>query len=191
MLLFPRAAGMEILPERVVLDRVPTDAHTEAQPATREQINVGRLARYECRLALRQDQDSGGELDALGDARQVAEHHERIVERVVLGIGTRQRRRSISVDRAQHMVIGQQVVEAQVLDRFANPSNSFGVAAKLRLGINNTDLHDTTLPRPGSARCAPSGPSQSGVHRFGLQREHRKYRLVDTPQRFTARSAFE
>ena len=88
---------MEVLPEGVVLDVVPADPDAEAQPAAGEQIDVGRLPGHERRLALREDQDPGGEPDPLGDGGQVGEHHERVVERVVLGVRAGERRRSIGV----------------------------------------------------------------------------------------------
>jgi hypothetical protein len=47
---------------------VPADSHAQAQPAPGQQVNVGRLPRHEPGLALREDQDAGGEADPLGDA---------------------------------------------------------------------------------------------------------------------------
>ena len=87
LLLLPGAAGAEVLPEGLVLDVVPADPHTEAQPTAGQEIDIGRLPCHERRLALRKDQDPGGETDSLGDAGQIGEHHERVVERVVLGVG--------------------------------------------------------------------------------------------------------
>src|ERR1700716_3956553 len=89
LLLLPGAAGTEVLPECLVLDVVPADPDTEAQPTTGEKINIGCLPCDERCLALREDQDSGRELDSVSDGGQISEHHERIVERVVLGIRAR------------------------------------------------------------------------------------------------------
>ena len=87
LLLLPGPAGTEVLPEGLVLDVVPADTHAEAEPATGQEVNIGRLPGHERGLALRKDQDPGGEADPLGDAGQIGEHHERVVERVVLGVG--------------------------------------------------------------------------------------------------------
>ena len=87
LFLLPGAAGAEVLPEGLVLDVVPADPHTEAQPTAGQEINIGRLPCHEHCLALRKDQDPGGETDSFGDAGQIGEHHERVVERVVLGVG--------------------------------------------------------------------------------------------------------
>ena len=76
------AAGTEVLAQGLVLHVAPTDAHTQAQPTAGQQINIGRLPRHERCLALRKDQNPGGEPDALGHAGQKGEHHERVVERV-------------------------------------------------------------------------------------------------------------
>ena len=141
LLLLPGAAGAEVLPERLVLDVVPADPHTEAQPTAGEEIDIGRLPCHERGLALRKDQDPGGEADALGDAGQIGEHHERVVERVVLGVGARQLRRSIGVNGTEHVVVGEQVVKAQVLDRSPDPPNSARISSKLDLRVDDADLH--------------------------------------------------
>jgi hypothetical protein len=91
-------------------------------------------------LALRKDQDPGGETDSLGDAGQISEHHERVVERVVL-CGARERRRSIGVNGPGHVIVGEEVVKAQVLDRSPNPSNSPRISSKLVQRGDDTDLH--------------------------------------------------
>ena len=61
LLLLPGAAGTEVLPEGLVLDVVPADPHTEAQPTAGQEIDIGRLPCHERGLALRKDQDPGGE----------------------------------------------------------------------------------------------------------------------------------
>ena len=58
----------------------------------------------------------------------MGEHDERVVERVVLGVGAGQRRRSIGVDRTEHVVEGEEVGKAQVLDRPSDPANRGRVA---------------------------------------------------------------
>ena len=149
LLFLPRAAGAEVLPEGLVLDVVPADADTEAQPTAGQEIDIGRLPCDERGLALRKDQDPGRELDALGDPGQIGEHHERIVERVVLGVRARQLRCSVGVNRPEHVVIREQVVEAQIFDRSSNSPNRGRIAAKLVLRIDNTDLHGRCpLDRP-------------------------------------------
>jgi hypothetical protein len=117
----------------------PTDP--EAQPASGEQIDVGCLPGHQRGLTLRQDQHSGGEPDPFRDAGQVREHDERVVERVTLGVGTRQSCRPAGVHRPEHMVIGEQVVKTQLFDRPAKPPDRRRVSTKFDLGIHHTDLH--------------------------------------------------
>ena len=119
LFLLPRPTGMEVLSQRLVFDVVPADPHTEAQSAAREKIDIGCLASDKCSGALRQDENAGGEVDPLGDAGEVGEHHERVVEWVVFGIRPRQWRISIGMHGAQNVVVGKEVVEAQVLDSSA------------------------------------------------------------------------
>jgi hypothetical protein len=101
---------------------------------------------------LGKDQDSGGELDTFGDARQVGEHHERVVERIVLGVRAGQRRRPARVDRAEHVVIGQQVIETQAVRSLTEPPDRDRVASELDLRIHNPDLHVVELSLDVSGR---------------------------------------
>ena len=64
LFLLARAARFEVLSERLVLDVVPPDADAETNPSARQHVEVGDLARHERGLALRKDQDAGGEPDA-------------------------------------------------------------------------------------------------------------------------------
>jgi len=105
------------------------------------------LPGHQRRLTLRQDQDPSRELDPLRHPGEIREHHERVVKRIPFGIGTGQRWRPASVDGAEDMVIGEQVVKAQLLDRPAKWQDSCRVSTKLDLRIHHTDLHTRTLPR--------------------------------------------
>ena len=145
LLLLSGAAGMEVLPEGLVLDVVPAHPHTEAQTTAGQEINISRLTCDERRLALRKDQDPGSETDSLGDAGQIREHHERVVKRVVLGVGAGEIACSIGVDSAEHMVIGQEVVKAEVLHGSPNSSNRDRVSSKFGLWVDNADLHGASV----------------------------------------------
>src|ERR1700682_6710793 len=83
LLLLAGGAGVEVLPEGFVLDVVPADPYAEAQSTAGQEVNVGRLTRDKRCLALRNDQDPGGESDSLGDAGQIGKHY----ERVMAGVG--------------------------------------------------------------------------------------------------------
>jgi hypothetical protein len=80
------------------------------------------------------------------------------VERVPLGVRTGQPRRPAGVHRAEHIVIGQQVVKPQLLDRPAKPPDSRRVSTKLDLGIHHTD--PPTLPRALNSVPQPGDHSQ-------------------------------
>jgi len=71
----------------------------------------------------------------------MGEHDEWVVEGVVLGVGARQRRCSIGVNCTEYVVVGEEVVEAQVFDGFPDPPNSSWIAAKLGLRVNDADIH--------------------------------------------------
>jgi hypothetical protein len=108
------------------------------------------------------------------DGCQMGEHHERVVERVALGVRAGERRRSIGVNGTEHVVVGQEMVKAEVLDRSANPPNSARISSQLDLRIDDADLHGsqsatgwTALAR-GRAKAgglAIPGSGCSGVRR--------------------------
>ena len=97
---------MEVLPKGLELDIVPADSYTESQSTPREKVDISSLPCHERSLALRKDQDSGGESDPIGDTRQVSEHHEWVMERIVLGIWARQWGRPIDMDGTEYMFVG-------------------------------------------------------------------------------------
>ncbi len=97
LLLLPRAASAEVLAEGFVLDVVPTDAHTEAESTSRQQVDVGGLTGHQRGLALRKQKNPGGETDPLGNVCEVAKHDERVVGRIEFGVGPRKLRCSVGV----------------------------------------------------------------------------------------------
>ena len=144
---------------------VPTDPNAEAQPTAGQEINIGCLACDERGLALRKHQDPGREPDALGDPGQIAEHHERIVERVVLVVRARQLTRPIGVNGPEHVVVSEEVVKADVFNRSPEPSDRGGVASKLVLRVRDTNLHERQPPIDGSSRGgAATGNQPPPIH---------------------------
>ena len=63
------------------------------------------------------------------------------MERVVLGVRARERGRPSGMDGAEHVLVGEEVVKAQVLGPFANPPHSARVSAELGLRVDGADLH--------------------------------------------------
>jgi len=64
------------------------------------------------------------------------------VERIALGIGAEQFRRSIGVNGPEHMLVGEEVGEAQVFDRSPKSPNGGGISSKFVLGICDADVHE-------------------------------------------------
>jgi len=149
LLLLPGAAGSKVLPEGLVLDVVPADPYSEAKPAAGKKVNIGRLACHERGLALRKDQDAGGEADPFGNTGQVGEHHEWVVEGVILGVRARQRTGSIGMNGTQYVVVGEEVVKTQVLDGSPNSPDRGRVSPKFVLGVHDAYLHG---PQSASGR---------------------------------------
>jgi hypothetical protein len=63
------------------------------------------------------------------------------MERMVLGIGARQRRRPVGMNGTEYVFVGKKVVEAQIFDGSGKSTNCGGIALKLDLGVNDADLH--------------------------------------------------
>jgi len=63
------------------------------------------------------------------------------VERVALGVRTRERRRSIDVFGSEYVVVGEKMVKAQVFDCSPKSTNRVGIASKLDLGVDDADAH--------------------------------------------------
>jgi hypothetical protein len=141
LLLLPRTSGTEVLPKSVVLDVVPADSNPEPKTASGQEFDIRCLACDERRLPLRKHEDARCETDPLGDAGQVREHHEGVMEGVVLGVGSRQLAISIGVNGAEHVVVSEEIVKPQVLDGPPDPPNSGRISPKLDLRVDDADLH--------------------------------------------------
>ena len=98
----------------------------------REQIDLGGLLRDERGLPLRQDDDAGDELERR-DRGEVAEEHERLVERRVDVVRTGPRLVHLGIG-ADHVVVREQVREAELLDPFRIRADRTAVRTDLRLG---------------------------------------------------------
>jgi len=134
---------------------VPADSHSESESACGQQIDVGGLAGHQCRLPLRKDEHPGGQTDALGDAGEIAEHDQRVMERIALGVRAGKWRSAVVVHCAQYVVIGEEVVKPQVLDRFPDPTYGIGVFTEFDLRVDDTNLHGLSLLHSLRRRAIP------------------------------------
>src|ERR1700722_7094767 len=81
------AAALERDAQALVLHVVPAGADGKHEPAGGEHVHLGGLLRHQGGLPLRQDEHGGPELDRRRAGGEEAEQHERLVERIVLGVG--------------------------------------------------------------------------------------------------------
>ena len=129
----------EVGTERFVLHRVPSEADAEPEPAEREQVDLGGLLRDERGLALREDDDAGHQLERR-DRGEVAEQHERLVKRRVDVVRAVPRRVHLGIG-AEHVVVREQVREAELLDPLRVRADRAAVRADLGLGEHDAYLH--------------------------------------------------
>ena len=97
-----------------MLDRVPPDAHTEAQPSPGQQVELRRLLGDEDGLALWEHQHAGGEVQPHGRGQEPVQD-ERLVEPVLVGVRARPVRPVRDVG-AEHVIEDVEVRETVVLD---------------------------------------------------------------------------
>jgi len=76
--------------------------------------------------AVAEDEHPGGQTDPLGDAGEITEHDERAWNGSRSVYGREVARVRSSVHCAQYVVIGEEVVKPQVLDRFPDPTYTSG-----------------------------------------------------------------
>ena len=146
---------MEVHAQCLVLDGVPADAEPEPEASAREHVDLRRLLGEQRCLPLPGDDDSGDELEAGRQARQVAEEHEDLVEHV-LGAIRADEVRMAGVVRSEHMVVGEQVVEAELLHGLRELAHAAGVGADLCLWEDGSELHWRSTREPPTMASRPS-----------------------------------
>ncbi len=146
LLLDSGAAVREFLVECLVLHPVSSDSHAEAKASAREQIELGALLRHEHGLALRQDQDAGDQLDALCHRAEVAEEHEGLVVAHVVGVQLLAGQ-SIRMP-ADHVLGGNEVVEAGAFDRLRELPEEAGVVSEVGMAERDAVAHRSSPTPP-------------------------------------------
>ena len=144
-----------ILPQGLVLHLVPAHADAQPQPAAGQHIHFGGLLGDQGGLALGQDDDAGAHFNLFGNGGQIAEHHERLVEHIVLVVGAVPLGALGRVG-AQHMVKDQQVFVAQGLSGLGKILDGGGVGADFGLGKDGSELHSAGLLKVVGCRIQPS-----------------------------------
>ena len=110
----------EVRAESLVLRPVPSDADRDADASPAQQVDGRDLLRRQCRLALREHEHAGDEVQPLGHRGEMAEQHEDLVERVrrrvrrAREVAERTRPEPIGCG-TEDVVVGHEVSEARVL----------------------------------------------------------------------------
>ena len=171
---------MEVHAQRLVLDRVPADAETEAEAPACEHVDLRRLLGEQCRLALPGDDDAGDELEAACHAGQVAEEHEDLVEHV-LGAIRADEVRVAGVVRSQHVVVGEQVVEAELLHGLRELAHALRVGADLGLREDGAELQalDARATDDGVAPVGEANPRLALAVVVGRPHDQRRRLAAD------------
>ena len=151
----PRAAVGKVLAERLVLDRVPADADTEAEVAVRQQVDLGGLFRDEGGLALREDDDAADELERR-DRGQVAIEHEGLVEGRLHVVAAGESLMDTPVG-PDEVVVAEDVRKTKIADRFGVLAYARAVSANLGLGKDDANAHRLLLARRFGRALGASG----------------------------------
>ena len=141
LLLDPLPAVLEIRPEPVELHPVPADADAKAETALRQDVERRGLLRHERRLPLREDEHAGRELELRRDRGGVREEHHDLVERRLDAVRPGPARTARL--RAEHVVIGDEAVEAHRLDLADQARDGRRIAPDLGLREDGVEPHRT------------------------------------------------
>ena len=120
---------------------VPAHADSETELASGQDVYLGGLLGHQRGLALAQDQHRCHQFKVLGDGCCVAIEHHWFVEHVPAVVGPSPVGPMGEVG-AQHMVEYRYVVVSQLLGCLEILAHSAGVGADLRLGKNDSKLHE-------------------------------------------------
>ena len=163
LLLEAAAAVREVLAERLVLDEVPADPEAEPELPVRQQVDLGRLLGEQRRLALRRDDDARDELELGRDCGDVPEDDEDLVELVLCPVRACQVGMPLAI-RSEHVVVREQMIEAELLRALRELADAADVGADLRLGKDDAELQRSTFDPPTMA----SRPSPKRTHALPL-----------------------
>ena len=157
----PFAPGGEVVSQGLVLDGVPADAQPQTEAAVADEVELGHLLGQEGGLALGSDEDGGGETQP-GDAGQVGEEDQRLMERGVDVVGAT----DVAVHRGvgpQDVVVRRQVVVAQIRGGLPVGAHGAQIAADLGLRKDHSYIHRASLPAP--TPTSPASPVRRRGHR--------------------------
>jgi len=130
---------MKVLPERDVFNLIPAQPHSQAQPATRQDVQRGGLLGHQGRLPLRQNEDAGHEPELRRTGCHEAVQHEGFEEGRQLCVRSLPAPRSFRIG-AEHMVIGHDVRVAKRFRRLGVIAHRRRIGWVLRLGIDHTEV---------------------------------------------------
>jgi hypothetical protein len=145
--------GGEVLPEGLVLDGIPPETHAQPESAFGQQVDLSSLLGHQRGLTLGQDDDAGHQLEP-GESGQMAEEHEGLTKRAVDVVGTGPARVEGAVG-AEHVVVGQDVGVAQLLDALHVGPDRTAVDGQLGLREHHSDAHALFLPASRLSTRAP------------------------------------
>ena len=155
--------------QRFVLDCVPTLTDAEAELPAGEDVDLGSLLRDERGRPLSHDQDAGDEPELRRDGREVAEEHERLVERVLCSVDTLEPWMTRTIG-AEHVVVRKHVFVAEVLRGLRVGANAGRIGPDLDVGEVNPELNVHLLAGPAlfceEPRLGPAvfvGSAERGV----------------------------
>ena len=87
---------------------------------------------------------------------------------------------------ADHVVVSKQMAEAQFLGGKSDAAHALGIATKLGLGIDNSDIHRET-PHAWASQVKSSRVSPAGLP----SGENRRSTIVPRPSRVTATTVLQ
>ena len=159
LLLEATPSVVEVHAKRLVLDVVPADPETQTKLPAGQDVDLGNLLGQQAGLALRRDHDARDELELRRDRRQIAEKDQDLVEHVLGPVRPGQMRVRSGIG-TEDVVVGVQMVEAELLDRLRIRANAGRIRPHLSLRKDGPDPH-----QPRSTREPPTSASRPSAKR--------------------------
>src|SRR6266480_1127682 len=162
LLLDPPAAVAEPHAQRFVLHLVPADAGTDDQASARQNVHLCRLFCHERRLSLGENEDRCRELQPRCDRGEVAEQHERLVERRAVVVGAGPPARPVGVS-TEDVVEDHETLVSELLDRAGVLRDHLGIGPDLELREDRARPHESQYRGAPVSRGERSGGQASGL----------------------------
>src|SRR5436309_10041323 len=144
LLLHAVPARFELHAERLVFHMIPSESNTEPEASAAQAIDLRGLFRNKDGLALRQDQDTGCQLNPLCHSCKKTEQHHRLVKWILVRVRSGESSGAVRI-RTKHVIVDEEVIVSERFRCLSIVSDFFGIVSEFDLWKNNAVMHNVNL----------------------------------------------